>query len=282
MLAVALAVLFLVPCAGTGAYVSKWLVDLRTAPVDYEGRTLLQKHVNDYGVNQIVSIISHPSQWWFEVYAVFFDKSIDDISDAYVPTRSGNRHYVFIGYLSMVMLMLTLVPLFKKHCLPWHEAMIQGNNYEGEVGVTVTVRHYLHPLVWWARQGVERSIPGRLLLYRTFKQLRLPQFVLAEGGWNYAAWKPYWQLDGPVYFTYSPPRYWTIKDAFNTMLQEETYAASYYGRPEPCMDDFRELVRIYKHEYVQGPYVSLAKRRSFNAVAIALASRTMKCDRSRM
>ena len=81
-----------------------------------------------------MTIFSHPSQWWYEVYAVFFEEHLADISDAYVLSRSGRRHYVFIEYVSMVLLMLTLLPLFKNCRMPWHEAIIQGNNYEGEPG----------------------------------------------------------------------------------------------------------------------------------------------------
>ena len=67
------------------------------------------------------------------------EKELDDISDVYVPMPS--RHYVFIGYVSMVLLVLMLLPLFLSKMLHWREAIIQGNNYPGECGVTVTVRH---------------------------------------------------------------------------------------------------------------------------------------------
>ena len=111
-MSIALVLLMLVaPAHGTGAYCSVWHVDLGGAPDDYDGHVFLQKHVEDYGVNRYVAIVSHPSQ--YEVYAVFFEEDLADISDAYVLSRSGKRHYVFIEYVSMVLLMLTLLPLFK-------------------------------------------------------------------------------------------------------------------------------------------------------------------------
>jgi hypothetical protein len=284
MLPIALGMLaVVVPAHATGAYCTMFCIDLGRAPADYEGRVFLQQDVEGYGVNQYVAIMSHPSQWWFEVYAVFFDAVLDDISDAYVSSRSGKRHYFFIEYVSMVLLMLTLMPLLKTCRLPWHEVMMQGNNYEGESGVTVTIRHWLHSMVWWTRRGPEHSIYGGHGLYRSFKNLTLPKLTLAEGGWNYGAWKPYWQVSGPNLFSYSPPRGWTIKKSFDRMLVEETYKAMYEGRPAPSMRVYRQIVRIYGREYVQGPYVSLATRRAFNAAAaIRVASRNADDERSRM
>ena len=92
---------FVAPVHGTGAYCSVWHVDLDGAPDDYDGRVFLQKHVENYGVNRYVAIFSHPSQWWYEVYAVFFEEDLADISDAYVLSRSGKRHYVFIEYVQL-------------------------------------------------------------------------------------------------------------------------------------------------------------------------------------
>ena len=100
------------PADSTGAYVCLCHCDLENVPEDYAGQEFLQMHVDGYGGNRYVAIESHVSQYWFKVYALFLENPIDDIADVYVPLRAGSRHYAFIGYVSMVLLMLTLLPVF--------------------------------------------------------------------------------------------------------------------------------------------------------------------------
>ena len=92
MIAIVVLLSLVAPVDGTGAYCSAWHVDLADAPDVYDGRVFLQKHVETYGVNRYVAIFSHPSQWWYEVYAVFFEEELGNISDVYVRSRSGKRH----------------------------------------------------------------------------------------------------------------------------------------------------------------------------------------------
>ena len=240
-----------VPVNGTGAYCSLWFIDLADAPYVVP---FLQKHVDGLGMNRYVCLASHPSQYWFKAYGVYLDYGVDDISDVYVRSRAGKRRYVFIDYVTMLALMMTLLPLFQEHCLPWHEAILQSNNFPGEVGLRVTIRHYLHPRVWWLRGDVERSVAGGKALYSEFKKLKLPKFILQ--GYNFAAWRPYWQVTGPTYLAYSPPRTSTIKECFMSMLEEENEKARNEGRAMPSMKIMANLIKIYRRDYVEGPYLS--------------------------
>ena len=68
--------------------------------------------------------------------------------------------------------------------------MAQGNNYRGECGATLTMRHYSQPRLWWRKIGPELSIPNGRDLYSAFLSMKLPRFVI-DGAYNFAAWRPY-------------------------------------------------------------------------------------------
>jgi hypothetical protein len=258
-MAAVLALSCFAPVHGTGAYCSLWVVDLGGAPDDYVGRELLQKNTPDYGVNRYVCFASHASQYWFRVYGVYFENAIEDVSDAFVPIRSGKRVYKDMGWMSMLLVMLTLFPLFQIYGLPWFEVIVHGYNYDEEDGVRATVRHYVQPRIWWLRVGIERSIGGRMELYKTFMETRLPKFLL-HGDYNFSAWWPYWQVDGPVYFSYCPPLHRTIKECFFAMLAEENEMAAHHGRPMPSKKVLMRLIKIYNRDYVEGRYLTRSER----------------------
>ena len=103
----------------------------------------------DYGQNEFAMIASHPTQYWFEVYALWVDDAdaVGDVSEVYVAQRRGHRMLKFIGYASFLLIMAKLLPMFMEGLIPWHEAIIHSNDYPGESGCCATVRSYTQNLV---------------------------------------------------------------------------------------------------------------------------------------
>ena len=62
-----------VPMAGAaGAFGSLWMLDLRRVlePM-WPGYELFTAQDADYGQNKFALLVSHPTQYWFEVYALW-------------------------------------------------------------------------------------------------------------------------------------------------------------------------------------------------------------------
>ena len=163
----ALAMLAQLPMAApTGAFGSLWLVDLRNVnkgnvPMEDVPSHLL---VNDerYGINDFVMVASHRSQYYYQYWAVYpqGDDDIGDVSDLYHKNQKNKRYMRFIASMTFLLFMAKIAPMLLKSILPWHEVILQSNDYPGEWGCCVTVR--LPPLTtrydMESQIGISRSI----------------------------------------------------------------------------------------------------------------------------
>ena len=152
----ALLLAFVSVAEGAGAFGSLWLGDLRgVMGTMWPGYELF---TTDYVFNLFGMISSDSSQHWFTcVHGLYVDEpdAIADVSDVYGAFVYGYWTLMFIGFFSFLLLMAKLLPMFADRHLPWHEAIIQSNDYPGEIGCSVTVRSYMQPLVWRLRVGAE-------------------------------------------------------------------------------------------------------------------------------
>ena len=154
----ALLLAFVSVALGAGAFGSLWLVDLRgVMETMWPGYDLFTTEFADYVFNCFAMISSDSSQHWFAVHGLYVDEpdAIADVSDVYGAFVYGYWTLMFIGFFSFLLLMAKLLPMFADRHLPWHEAIIQSNDYPGEIGCSVTVRSYMQPLVWRLRVGAE-------------------------------------------------------------------------------------------------------------------------------
>ena len=144
--------------SSTGAFGTLWLVDLRRdMPAASE---LLTLDHPTYGINKFVMAASHHTQYYYELWAVYLDDvdSIEDPSDVYLKYLRGERRLVWIGSMTFLLFMAKLMPMLMRGTLPWHEIVVQSNDYPNESGCRVTVRSHLEPMAWWLRIGSELSI----------------------------------------------------------------------------------------------------------------------------
>ena len=253
----ALVASFLLSCGATGAFGTLWLLDLRrTREPDFPGYELFTTWDRDFGRNVFTMIASHASHHWFEVYGVFVSDpdAICDPSDIYVRRYRGERHLEFIGYFSFVLIMSKLLPMFAKELIPWHETVVQSNDYKFEGGCRVTVRSYLEPFVWWQRVGSELSIEAGDMMFKNFKAIKLPRLLLGNE-WNYASWCPYLAF-GPRYFWYCPHKTLNFVKTMIQMTEEENYMAKKDPIHAIEPKTMKRIVKAYKHVYAEGPWLT--------------------------
>ena len=243
-------------CDATGAFGTLWVCDLRRAGPCWPGYELFASEHPDYGRNDFTMIASHPSQYWFTVHGVYVENpdAIDDVSDIYAARHRGQRTLQFIGYVSFLLIMSKLLPMFAEGLVPWHETYIQSNDYKGEIGCRVSVRSYLEPMVWWLRVGAELSISAGKEMFKNFKSIKLPRLLIGND-WNYASWHPYF-ASGPRYFCYAPHKTLEFVDTMVKMAEEENYMAKTDAihAIEPAM--MKRIVKAYAKVYVEGPWLS--------------------------
>ena len=259
-----------VPMAGaTGAFGSLCLLDLRRVlePM-WPGYELFTAQDADYGQNEFALIVSHPTQYWFEVYALRVDDAdaIGDVSEVYVAQRRGRRMLTFISYASFLLIMAKLLPMFMEGLIPWHEAIIHSNDYPGESGCRVIVRSYLQPTVWWLRVGAETSIRAGRMMFQNFKAIKLPRLVLGND-WNYASWKPYFQSAGPRYFAYVPHKSLNFKNVMLKMAMEERYMAQSNPVHAISKNLMKRIAKAYASGYEEGRWLSKADKNYLSRMA---------------
>jgi hypothetical protein len=246
---------FLLSCGATGAFGTLWLLDLRREP-DFPGSELFTTEHPSYGRNMFTMIASHASQHWFEVYGVYVEDpdAIEDPSDIYVRRYRGERTLEFIGYFSFILMMSKLLPMFAKGLVPWHEMVVQSNDYGNELGCRVSVRSYLEPMVWWVRVGSELSIRAGDMMFKNFKTIKLPRLLLGNE-WNYASWCPYLAW-GPRYFCYTPHKTLDFVRTMIQMAEEENYM----GKADPIHaiepKTMKRIVKAYADVYAEGPWLT--------------------------
>ena len=256
---------------GTGAFGSLWLVDLRSVMgTMWPGDELFTVEHKDYGVNPFALVSSHRSQHWFSIHALFVDEldDIADVSDVYKATLRGRRTLVFIGYFSFVLIMAKLLPMFADcgfRGLPWHETIVQSNDYRGEIGCSVTVRSYRQPLVWWVRVGAEISFSAGYELFWNFMTIKLPQLIIMNE-WNIAEWKPFFQNEGPHYFVYTPHKSLVYKDTILKMFVEENYMAETNPIHAISKSMMKRLCRRYVWPYEQGRFLDKDEKRCLDCM----------------
>ncbi len=264
----ALLLAFVPVALGAGAFGSLWLVDLRgVMGTMWPGYELFTTEHADYGLNPFALISSHASQYWFPIHGLFVDEldDIGDLSDVYRSAFRGQRTLKFIGYFSFALIMAKLLPMFADRHLPWHEAIIQSNDYPGEIGCSVTVRSYMQPLVWWLRVGAEISISAGPLLFQNFKSIKLPRLIIFNE-WNFAAWKPFYQNEGPLYFAYTPHKSLVYKDTILKMFVEENYMAETNPIHAISKSMMKRLLKRYVWAYEQGRFLDKDEKRCLDCM----------------
>ena len=248
-------------CGATGAFSSLWLLDLRRAARCWPGYELFTSEHADYGRNDFAMIASHPSQYWFTVHGVYVENpdAIDDVSDIYVARRCGRRTLQFIGYATFILIMAKLLPMFAEGLVPWHEAIIQSNDYPGELGCRVTVRSHQEPMVWWLRVGAELSISAGKEMFQNFMSIKLPRLLIGND-WNYASWHPYFQLAGPRYFCYTPHKTLEFVGTMVNMAEEENYMAKTDPIHAIEPKTMKRIVKAYAPVYTEGRWLTKADK----------------------
>ena len=255
----------------TGAFGSLWLVDLRSVMgTMWPGDELFTVEHKDYGVNPFALVSSHRSQHWFSIHALFVDEldDIADVSDVYKATLRGRRTLVFIGYFSFALIMAKLLPMFADrgfHGLPWHETIIQSNDYRHEIGCNVTCRSFRQPMIWWLRVGAEISISAGSLLFQNFKKIKLPRLIIFNE-WNFAAWHPFYQNAGPLYFAYTPHKSLGYKETILKMFVEESYMAETNPIHAISKSMMKRLCRRYVWPYEQGRFLDKDEKRCLDCM----------------
>ena len=247
---------------GAGAFGSLWLLDFRwVMDTIWPGQELFMIDDADYGRNRFALVSSHPSQYWFRLDAVYVDEpdAISDVSDIYGAALRGQRTLKFIGFFSFLLIMAKLMPMFRKPDIPWHEAFVQSNDYPGEVGCNVTVRSYIQPLVWWCRVGAELSIQAGKNMFQDFKSIKLPRLLIGNE-WNCAAWKPYVQNSGPLFFNYTPPKDMDYRKALSQMAIEEATMAENDPVHDIPKNIKKMIVKAYAWEWEQGRWLTKFER----------------------
>ena len=251
------------PSLAAGAFGRLWLVDFRRL-----SRVPAPFHIHDdaYGDNQFAMITSHPSQYWFEVYALWVPCDMDneaDLSDIYVRARVPQRRVRHLGFYSFLLIIATLMPYFLAETVPWHELYVQSNDYDGETGCRVTIRSHLWPTIWWLRIDVEISIPRGRQMLSTFKTIRLPRLLIGSlrlgRDINYAAWKPFYQAQGPRFFHYVPHTDRIIQN-LNSMYTEERIMSEADPYRRISGRKFDQIVRAYSREYEEGRYLTTIEK----------------------
>ena len=258
---------------GAGAFGSLWLLDFRWV-IDMEdlatiwpGHDLFMIDDADYGRNRFALISSHPSQYWFRLDALYVDEldAIADVSDIYGAALRGQRTLKFIGFFSFLLIMSKLIPMFWKPDIPWHEAIVQSNDYPGELGVTVTVRSSMESLLWWVRVGAELSIQSGKEMFQNFKSIKLPRLMIGNE-WNFAAWRPYLQNSGPMYFNYTPPKDMDYKKTLSKMAVEEATMAETDPVHAISKAMKRVIVKRYAWEWEGGRWLTKYEKLCLNLV----------------
>ena len=243
----------------TGAHVMLWLADLsQMQQEDWPGKAMFVAEHIDYGRNNYVLFATHPSQWLLTAYACYFQPmALSDISEF---MRQKHKKTVLLGHYAALFIIACLWALAKKFAMPWLEIVAQGNNYKGERGATITMRHYSQPRLWWRKVGPEMSIPNRQDLYTAFLSMRLPRFVI-NGAYNFAAWHPY-EAWGPRFFSYCGPKEWTTKQCFWAMFEAAAAMAKHHKDPKYAISRnmLYEVFKIYQSDYVEGRWLTKAKR----------------------
>ena len=153
--------------------------------------------------------------------------------------------------------------MFRKGLLPWHEMIIQSNDYEGEVGCTVNVRSSMEPLIWFLRVGSETSIIAGKMMFQNFQTIRLPRLIV-RNEWNYSAWKPYYQNSGPSYFVYTPHKTLDFKKTVNQMAIEEDSMAQHDDKHLITKNVLKMIVKAYGWQWEQGRYLSKTEKQILN------------------
>ena len=245
--------------SATGAFGTLWLLDQRRVG-DFPGYELFTMEHESYGRNMFTMIASHASQYWFEIYAVYVEDpdAIGDPSDIYVKQYRGERTLVFIGYASFILIMARLLPMMAEGLIPWHELVVQSNDYENEMGCRVTVRSYLEPMMWWQRVGAELSIRAGALMFQNFKTIKLPRLHLGSE-WNYASWRPYLAW-GPHYFIYTPHKSLNFRETMKQMADEENYMAETAPIHAIAPKTMRRIVKAYAPVYTEGHWLTKGEK----------------------
>ena len=247
----------------TGASERLWLVDvaMERKQVFFGEPMLFSKHPK-HGWNNYVLFVMHPTHWCFAAYAVWCPsmRACEDISQLLC---QGSAHYptetAMLGFYSALFIIACLWPWAQRKSLLWLEVVVLRNNYDGESGTQVLMRHHSQPWLCWVNVGAEAFVANVLDLFNPFTSIKLPRFLM-NGGYNFAAWLPY-EVSGPRFFVYDAPQGWSMKQCFLRMFQEQEAIAQHSG-PKLSVSPqlFAEVATIYQAEYAEGPWLSESER----------------------
>ena len=229
-------------------------------------------HMQDQvlGPNPYTLVCSHASQWWYEVYALWGPITVGrrkpDVSTIFNKTSFlYRRELVFLGHLSFVCIMGVLWTSLLEEKLPWMELCCQGNNYAGEEGCRITIRHHCEPMLWLVQRTINRTIDNHLNLYRTFHRLTIPKLFVDGNLWNWAAYLGYVSPRCPKLPIYCPPEGCELFQALEQQYQEELGIYQHKDtRHYVGGDVFQHMRAVYRHPYEEGLYLTQAERTVYN------------------
>jgi hypothetical protein len=128
----------------------------------------------------VVILASTASQWFYDVYVSWLPPGMEISS--YTATESRERRVSYIGPFSMLQCLFALWPIIGVHGSSWQEIYIYSNDYPGEAGATIHVRHSIFPRHWWKR--IVYSIQNGDEFFFSFWKIYAPPVVTFAGGVN--------------------------------------------------------------------------------------------------
>jgi hypothetical protein len=106
---------------------------------------------------------------------------------AYFTIPLHARRYVYVGRFNMIQILFVLWSILTAAGCCWQEAYVYTNDYRGEVGVTLHMRHAMFPTYWMKRQVDNMQFPNAwgARFYACFWDLFVPPVCCRRWGLNF-------------------------------------------------------------------------------------------------
>jgi hypothetical protein len=199
-------------------------------------------------VRNVVILASTASQWFYDVYVSLLPDGVEIGYYTQFEFLSCSVHYV--GTHSMLQCLFALWPVFGMHGSSWQEIYIYPNDYPGERGATIHVRHSMFPRHWWKR--IVDSIKNGDQFFYSFWKIYAPPAVTFAYGVN----TRYYTLVaenalGPVTPMMPAVANQSVRDTMATMLLDSL------GTSIPVDPDFVVMLgRLYDEDWSLGGQMS--------------------------
>ncbi len=131
-------------------------------------------------MRNVVILASTASQWFYDVYVSWLPPRME--ISYYTAMESLDRRVNYVGVFSMLQCLFALWPIIGVHGSSWQEIYIYSNDYPGEAGATIHVRHSMFPRHWWKR--IVHSIKNGDEFFYSFWKIHTPPVVTFEHGVN--------------------------------------------------------------------------------------------------